>query len=485
MPCQLPADCLNEIFEYLERDKVTLYSCLLVNRLWCEVSVRILWRNVWNAKPIAYGRIRPYSRHRRLKVKPAILNTLIACLPNNSKTHLLEKGILNSTQISKTPLFDYISFCKVLSIHVIGQMIIDVFKNQKYLTKEIIKMFMNKISSVKKLSYYTNNSNTVNLSFLRYPGAKDCLTNLSKLSCNSNVKPSFFYKLSQMCHNIQSLTIEFKGVVSAGLKDLISSQNNLKHLSLTQTYGIIDWTDIIPSLSKHSNTLIKLKIYGSEYYYRNRPLSFVTKFTNLQELVLSFHYNYFNELNNKLQTIIFPHLQILKFPHSCPEDEILIKFLENNGKNLKELYIVNNNDSDSLNLAIAEFCPNMESLSILFKSDKLEALKVILNNCQQLKSIETQYYPSLLSEKELLEALAKYSPKNFRRLKLINYYSDSKLVPEDLEEFLTNWKNRVPQRSFSFIFKGFKNSLENKEGIKRVFEKYEKLGIISKFDISL
>ncbi len=44
---QLLADCLNEIFEYLEKDEVTLYSCLLVNRLLCEVSVRILWRNIW------------------------------------------------------------------------------------------------------------------------------------------------------------------------------------------------------------------------------------------------------------------------------------------------------------------------------------------------------------------------------------------------------------------------------------------------------
>ena len=51
MPFLLPADCLNEIFENLEDDKVTLHSCLLVNRLWCEVSVRILWRNIWN-----YGR---------------------------------------------------------------------------------------------------------------------------------------------------------------------------------------------------------------------------------------------------------------------------------------------------------------------------------------------------------------------------------------------------------------------------------------------
>ena len=56
---QLPSDCLNEIFEYLKDDKVTLRSCLLVNRLWCEVSVRILWKSIRN------------------------YNTLIACLPNN------------------------------------------------------------------------------------------------------------------------------------------------------------------------------------------------------------------------------------------------------------------------------------------------------------------------------------------------------------------------------------------------------------------
>ncbi|PKC13013.1 hypothetical protein RhiirA5_352205, partial [Rhizophagus irregularis] len=90
---------------------------------------------------------------------------------------------------------------------MIGQMIIDVFKNQKYLAKEIMKMFMETVS-LKKLSYYTS-SKTINLSFLRYPGAKGCLTNLSKLSCNSNVKSAFFYKLSQICCNIQSLTIEF------------------------------------------------------------------------------------------------------------------------------------------------------------------------------------------------------------------------------------------------------------------------------------
>src|SRR5436190_22674799 len=95
---QLLADCLNEIFEYLEDDQLTLKSCILVNRFWCEISVRILWRNVCN-----------YSI--------SDFSTLIACLPNESKEILYENGIIISIPTSKSPIFNYASFCKVLSIN--------------------------------------------------------------------------------------------------------------------------------------------------------------------------------------------------------------------------------------------------------------------------------------------------------------------------------------------------------------------------------
>ena len=98
MPCQLPYDCLNKIFEYLEEVKGTLYSCLFVNHLWCEISVRILWRNIRN-----------YS-------------TLISWLPNDSKEILYKNEITTSILTSKLQMFNYVSFCKNLSIeHVSNQ----------------------------------------------------------------------------------------------------------------------------------------------------------------------------------------------------------------------------------------------------------------------------------------------------------------------------------------------------------------------------
>src|SRR5437763_5877631 len=92
---QLPADCLNEIFEHLEEDKVTLRSCLLVNRLWCEVSVIVLWRKIRNH------------------------NTLIACLPNESKEILYQNRIITSVlAASSTPMHPFVKFCQLVKLSV-------------------------------------------------------------------------------------------------------------------------------------------------------------------------------------------------------------------------------------------------------------------------------------------------------------------------------------------------------------------------------
>src|SRR6266511_573942 len=98
MLCRLPAECLDDIFEYLDY-RIDLYSCLLVNRLWCKISVRILWMTIHN------------------------YNTLITCLPNESKEILYENGIIISTSTSKFPTFNYASFCKVLSINQVHGMV--------------------------------------------------------------------------------------------------------------------------------------------------------------------------------------------------------------------------------------------------------------------------------------------------------------------------------------------------------------------------
>src|SRR6266498_524881 len=144
MPFRLPTYCLNEIFEHFV-DTPTLHSCILVNRHWCKISVRILWKSIWN------------------------YNTLIACLPNESKEFLHQNEIIISTPTLKPPLFNYISFIKRLSIKEIDGNIEKLLKNHqtitsrnlkhdKYVvTREVFKMFMNKIS-LKGLNLYSTST---------------------------------------------------------------------------------------------------------------------------------------------------------------------------------------------------------------------------------------------------------------------------------------------------------------------------------------
>src|SRR6266496_6007720 len=138
---QLPDDCLNKIFEHLEYDKITLYSCLLVNRLWCKISVRILWRDIRN------------------------YNTLIACLPNESKEILFKNKIIISTSTLKPPIFNYPSFCKSLSVYSVNYNIRKLLNKQQNIStqnlkdnicivlQEIFKLLMSQITSLKKLTF--------------------------------------------------------------------------------------------------------------------------------------------------------------------------------------------------------------------------------------------------------------------------------------------------------------------------------------------
>ncbi|RIA90186.1 hypothetical protein C1645_823686 [Glomus cerebriforme] len=488
MSCQLTTDCLNEIFEYLN-DKKTLHSCLLVNRLFCKISIRILWRDIFNIKyTTAYKHIP--------KVSSAILSTLVACLSNESKELLFKNGIFISTPTSKPPLFNYPKFCKVLSITRICLIIDDVLKDipnnslslgdKNFLvTNEVIKMFMTQISSLKKLTFNDDNYMIFPNEITSYfSGVIDCLTDLSELRCNLRIPSEFFYRLSKICHNLHSLTIDinFKNIENLGfldgLKELISLQNNLKFLKLSASYEG-NWTNIIPTLTKHSNTLTKLHLNSDCII--DLPVSFIALFSNLKEIKFSYTSLIFGGIQfkdfEKLQNVTFPKLKYLSIPYKCTKPGYIIKFLENNGKNLEKFYL--DEVDHALNLSIVKFCPNLKKLFIILKHSELDILRTIFISCQYLESIKVWCGTYWLKEKQVLETIANHSPKNFCKLKIC-HYSDSELLSEDLESFFISWKNRP---SFTLInFKcgyiGLEESEENLEMIK----KYNDLGIIKKFE---
>jgi hypothetical protein len=453
---------LDEILEHLEEDKLTLYSCLLVNRLWCKIAVSILWRNILDFKS-SY-------QERSLKVAFAILSILIACLPNESKEFLYKNEISFPTPTSNPPLFNYPKFCKVLSINEIATIVVNVSRNSNIynlVTNEIIKMFVSQISSLKKFTYCYKCYYHFNISFPYVPGARD----LSVLCCSSNLSSAFFYQLSQKCHHLQSISISFENDAPNGLnelKGLISSQKNLKNLTLSAFYGN-SWANIIPAIIKHSHTITKLRLYGK---FSDLSFSFISLFTNLQEFIFSFSRVVIGfEDFKKLQYDHFPKLEILIIPYQCSKPEYVIKFLEKNGKNLKKFYSGEKNGA--LSLSIAEFCPKIKSLFVIFDKNEINILKNIFINCKFLESITIWCGYYNLNEKEVLDSVVNYSSNNFHELKLYSSNSNFDVSPKDLESFFVSWRNRIPKKLLSLIFI---ETFINEENMK-IIEKYENLGI--------
>ncbi len=225
-------------------------------------------------------------------------HTLIACLPNESKEVLRKNEIIISISISKPPLFNYVSFIKNLSIYDINYHIKKILENHQHITsqnlnndqnievvtQEIYKMLMNQVS-LNSLSYYSPRHNRIlpNIPLIIHPGAIDCLRNLSELYFSSNVDSELFYQLSQVCHNIQSLNINLEREISSGLFDLISVQQNLKYLTICNYLHYGDSSNLIHSLTKLPDTLIKIDLFS--LYYMS--LSFLAKFIKLREIVLT------------------------------------------------------------------------------------------------------------------------------------------------------------------------------------------------------
>src|SRR3954454_7011800 len=96
MAGRLPRECLDEIFNFLEYEKSTLHSCLLVSRCWCVSGIKFLWR-------------RPF----KLAKKPNsdLIEIYTSSFSPIVKNYLLSEGVnipLNNT----TKTFDYPSFIR-------------------------------------------------------------------------------------------------------------------------------------------------------------------------------------------------------------------------------------------------------------------------------------------------------------------------------------------------------------------------------------
>ncbi|CAG8491480.1 6855_t:CDS:2 [Acaulospora colombiana] len=229
----LPADCLCQIFQNLT-DQKSLYSCLLVNRLWCATSVEFLWSrpfhflytchktifstslqrhlfsssastksSIYTAKSSsAYNNRRAStttnksSSHTvfpsaekicnccedtRLIRSSKLIETYLSCLSEKEKILLMENGIILPVEIQQSPLFDYAGFIRCLDLEEFYTAIKDWLEYANVLngTSQSINMnYYNTLNALNGIGGRKGSLNRGNPAILSssYPGGINAMT---------------------------------------------------------------------------------------------------------------------------------------------------------------------------------------------------------------------------------------------------------------------------------------------------------------------
>src|SRR2546430_15381855 len=188
---KLNKDTLFLIFEELQDDSKSLFSCLIVNKLWCETVIPILWRNPWHYN-INYNN------------KHSLYYIITFYLPNDIKEFLTRQGIQLPSILHQSLLFDYLSFCKSINVNIMNAIVSagsSLAYNQFILQQEFYNLFMKKCPEFKYLDM-----SSIRHQMFYFPEAKAHLESLCELKCDTSIDFSYFYGLARFCQNIQRLT---------------------------------------------------------------------------------------------------------------------------------------------------------------------------------------------------------------------------------------------------------------------------------------
>jgi hypothetical protein len=462
---KLNRDILYSIFEELKDDKMTLLSCLLVNRTWCEIIVPIFWKDPW--KRLGQGR------------EKSLINVIISHLSDESRNNL-RKFLKNSY---KRPLFDYISFCKNLDLSEMEKIIntstdYNFRRVDEYLLykEEIFKLFINNKTKFTSLYIYKNFSYDIHL----IPGAKECFSEIELLQINDVVDEGILIGLSEICKSIKKLeffvylTYSYDGIVK-----LIDAQKRLKEVYFTLCFNTSDEIiNVEKSLTKHGKTIERIKI-------TDPPITNIFPyFENLKILEMeSRDYNESVKSWDQLADISLPFLQILNATR-VPIN-ILPSLIEKTKGDLKEIKIdfVDHDDTNNKRLiqAIYQNCPNLKYLELLIRNCNISEFEKLLINCNYLEGLYIIINDS--DWEKLFEVLIRSSPSSLFKFKFY-FYEPPK--PEALKLFFDNWKGRHPMLlqtipEDKFVAYDYINDYIADDYIG-IIEKYKAEGVIKKYD---
>ncbi|EXX60171.1 uncharacterized protein OCT59_017666 [Rhizophagus irregularis] len=479
---KLIKDILFIIFNELQDNSKSLFSCLMVNRLWCENVIPILWKNPW-----CYNNINYYNKNYLFMI-------IASYLSEDIKEYLMIHGIQLPSFSYQSLLFDYLSFCKSINTNVIN--IIISIRNPKENNQLILQQLFYDILMKKCSEFKYLDMRKIEFRYRNFCLPKDKLRFelLYELICSTNVDSSYFYDLARISQCIQRLIIinDIKSEVNLGIAKLIEVQKNLKYFewkdeiyySFFSSIVAYNYKEILLALEKKADTINHLntnfKNVDPTLLYKVLP-----KFHKLKSLII----NYFQYTSiEQIKMCTYRDLEIFKLDEFDLKASSII--IENSGGHLKKILIKPcerfkyegsfNGDSLIFIRKIYENCPSIEYLYLTFSSSKqhFTEFEKLLKVCQNLKWLLLSIFnhgSGVFYEygEKLLQILIKSSPTNLRE---IRFYYEFSCSLKALEDFLEKWRGYpLSIVMYNYTYKG------NVKTYKNLIKKYKKNGKLKDF----
>ncbi|EXX62250.1 hypothetical protein RhiirA1_539860 [Rhizophagus irregularis] len=231
-------ELLDEILQYFHQDYKTLYSCILVNRLWCNLAIPLLWENPFSIEfPKNYHFIEIYLYN----------------LNDDDKTKLIQYG-MNKDLFPLNTLFKYPSFIKHLDINKISKSIeyweVTIRTSEtnnnlqnsnfiKLICKSLIQIFIENEVNLYSLKVLLGSFDDIFELILQN---SNFIGNIKKLKLDllkiSESSTKFLTFLSSNCNSISSLSQSFQyyndykhqQIMENSLSQIINSQKNLRKI---------------------------------------------------------------------------------------------------------------------------------------------------------------------------------------------------------------------------------------------------------------
>ncbi|GES74531.1 hypothetical protein GLOIN_2v1866989 [Rhizophagus clarus] len=397
MSPKLNIDILYLIFDELRNDKKSLCSCLLVNKIFCEIVIQILWKNPW--KYLEYGR------------ESLLLNIIISHLSKESRNNLKCHGIYPLINLNEKLSFNYISFCKYLNLDIIKRMIYMFEYHECHeisiIQNEIIKLFINENTKFTHLYVPQGFDYQISLIPEKYVNQLENSKFMSKRK--TTIMSLQFNKILENSLRKHSQSMRHFKISAPPVTKILSSFENLKELELDSNYHY-SW-DCLENLSLPFLQILKTRAIPVE------KLANLIENTNGHLTKINIDYVFYEEIDNRriIQAIYqkcpkLEYLKIILMRNNIKEfEKVLI-----NCKYLDELFISVDNLFDPRELfeILAKSSPASLfkfKFSNLFIPDKLESLKQFLDNWKGRHPMFLQFnYRDIKEFSALMRLIKKY-----------------------------------------------------------------------------